>query len=149
MKVAQSCPTLWDSMDYTVHGILQARVLEWVAFPFSRGSFQPGTKPRSPVFQTASLLSHKGSPRIPEWVAHPFSSGFFWPRNPTGVSCTAGSFFTNWAMRVLGHILLLSPWITCKSNTSKFSDLIHLQKTGHFLKKMLIYYFQNFSIFHL
>ena len=30
-----------DPMDYTVHGILQARILEWVAFPFSRGSFQP------------------------------------------------------------------------------------------------------------
>ena len=28
-------------MDYTVHGILQARILEWVAFPFSRGSPQP------------------------------------------------------------------------------------------------------------
>ena len=28
-------------MDYTVHGILQARILEWVAFPFSRGSFHP------------------------------------------------------------------------------------------------------------
>jgi len=28
-------------MDYTVHGILQARILEWVAFPFSRGSSQP------------------------------------------------------------------------------------------------------------
>ena len=38
VKVAQSCPTLWDPMDYTVHGILQARILEWVAFPFSRGS---------------------------------------------------------------------------------------------------------------
>ena len=41
VKVAQSCPTLCDPMDYTVHGILQARVLEWVAFPFSRGSSQP------------------------------------------------------------------------------------------------------------
>ena len=30
-----------DPMDYIVHGILQARILEWVAFPFSRGSFQP------------------------------------------------------------------------------------------------------------
>ena len=30
-----------DPMDYTVHGILQARTLEWVAFPFSRGSSQP------------------------------------------------------------------------------------------------------------
>ena len=41
MKVAQLCPTLWDSMDYTVHGILQARILEWVSFLFSRGSSQP------------------------------------------------------------------------------------------------------------
>ena len=35
---AQSCLTLCDPMDYTVHVILQARILEWVAFPFSRGS---------------------------------------------------------------------------------------------------------------
>ena len=41
VKVIQSCPTLCHSMDYTVHGILQARILEWVAFAFSRGSSQP------------------------------------------------------------------------------------------------------------
>ena len=41
VKVAQSCPILWDPMDYTVHGILQARILDWVAFAFSRGSSQP------------------------------------------------------------------------------------------------------------
>ena len=41
VKVAQSCLTLCDPMDYTVHGILQARMLKWVAFPFSRGSSQP------------------------------------------------------------------------------------------------------------
>ena len=41
MKATQSCPTLCDPIDYTVHGILQARILEWVAFPFSRGSSQP------------------------------------------------------------------------------------------------------------
>ena len=40
-KVAQSCPTLCNPMDYTVHGILQARRLEWVALLFSRGSSQP------------------------------------------------------------------------------------------------------------
>ena len=39
VKVTQSCPTLCDPRDYTVHGILQARILEWVAFPFSRGIF--------------------------------------------------------------------------------------------------------------
>ena len=41
VKATQSCPTLCDPKDYTVHGILQARILEWVAFPFSRGSSQP------------------------------------------------------------------------------------------------------------
>ena len=41
MKVAQSCPTLWDPVDYTVYGILQARILEWIVIPFSRGSSQP------------------------------------------------------------------------------------------------------------
>ena len=41
VKVAQLCPTLCDPMDYTVHVILQARMLDWVAFPSSRGSSQP------------------------------------------------------------------------------------------------------------
>ena len=40
-KVAESCPTLCAPMDYTVHGILQARILKSVAFPFFRGSSQP------------------------------------------------------------------------------------------------------------
>ena len=41
VKVTQSCPALCDPMDYTVHGTPQARILEWVAVPFSGGSFQP------------------------------------------------------------------------------------------------------------
>ena len=40
VKVTQSCPTLCNPMDCTVHGILQDRILEWVAIPFSRGSSQ-------------------------------------------------------------------------------------------------------------
>ena len=45
-EVAQSCPTLCHPMDcslpgFSVHGILQARILEWVAIAFSRGSSQP------------------------------------------------------------------------------------------------------------
>ena len=50
-KVAQLCPTLCYPMNYTVHGILQARILKWVAFPFSGGSSQP----RSPALQVDSL----------------------------------------------------------------------------------------------
>ena len=45
-QVAQLYLTLCDPMDYTVHGILQARILAWVAFPFSRGSSQPRDQPR-------------------------------------------------------------------------------------------------------
>ena len=41
VKVAQSCPTLCDPMNYIFHGILQARILEWVVFLFSKGSSQP------------------------------------------------------------------------------------------------------------
>ena len=41
VKDAQLCLTLCDPMDYRVHGILQARILEWVAFPFSREYSQP------------------------------------------------------------------------------------------------------------
>ena len=40
VQVTQSCLTLCDPMDYTVHGILQARILEWVAFSFYMGSSQ-------------------------------------------------------------------------------------------------------------
>ena len=45
-------------MGYTVHGILQARILEWVAIPFSSWDFpNPGIEPRSPTLQVASLLA--------------------------------------------------------------------------------------------
>ena len=39
VKVAQSCLTLCDPVDYTVHGILQASILEWVGIPFSKGEY--------------------------------------------------------------------------------------------------------------
>ena len=55
VKVAQSCPAFCDPVDYTFHGILQARILEWVAFPFSEDIPNPGIEPRSPALQVASL----------------------------------------------------------------------------------------------
>ena len=71
VKVIQSCPTLCDPMDYTVHRILQARMLEWVAFPFSRGSSQ-----------------------CRDW---------------TEVSCIAGGFFINWAIREAHYLVYKWP----------------------------------------
>ena len=55
MEVAQSCPTICDPMDYIVHGILQARILEWVAFPFSRVSSQLRDQTQVSCMQVDSL----------------------------------------------------------------------------------------------
>ena len=56
MKVAQLCLPLCDPMDYTVHGILQTRILERLAvIPFSRGSSQPSDRARYPSLQVNSL----------------------------------------------------------------------------------------------
>ena len=46
VNVTQSCLTLYDPLEYTVYGILQDRILEWVAFPFSMGSSQPRNQTR-------------------------------------------------------------------------------------------------------
>ena len=96
-NVTQSCPTLCDPLDYTVHGILQARILEWVSHSLLQGIFPAqGSNPgllhcRQILYQ----LSHQGSLRILEWVAYPFSSGSSLPRNQTRVSCIGGGFFTS------------------------------------------------------
>ena len=52
VEVTQSYPALCDPMAYIVHGILQARILEWVAFPFSKGSSQAS------LFQSNPGLLH-------------------------------------------------------------------------------------------
>ena len=77
VKATQSCLTLCDPMDYTLHGILQARILKWVAFPFSRGIFPTqGLKLGIPHCRWILYqLSHQGGPRILEWVVYPFSRG--------------------------------------------------------------------------
>ena len=60
VKVAQSCLTLCDPVVHTVRGILQARILEWVVFSFSRVSSQP----RSPALQADSLPAEpQGKPK--------------------------------------------------------------------------------------
>ena len=104
MKLAQLCLTVCGPMDYTVHGILQARILEWVAYPFSRGSS--------------------------------------WPRNEPRVSCIAGGFFTNWAIRKAHSIFLFWPhrycsliqsvWYPCSSgdNTLSLRHVCQRVQTG-------------------
>ena len=73
-------------------------------------------------------LSHKGSPRILEWVAYPFSSGSSWPRDRTGVSCIAGRFFTNGAMREGPSFILVS----LRKGAPCLPALRYMLKRGHF-----------------
>ena len=86
--------TPWST---TVHGILQARILEWVAFPLLQGIFPTqGLNPgllhcRWILYQ----LSHKGSPRILEWVAYAFSRGSSWSRNQARVN-VGKCVYLNW-----------------------------------------------------
>ena len=63
MLVTQLCPTLCDPMNYSlpgssVHGILQARILEYVAIPFSRDLPDPGIEPGSPALLADSSQSN-------------------------------------------------------------------------------------------
>ena len=124
-------PTVCDPMDCclpgsSVHGILQARKLKWIAMPSSRGSSllkDPTHGPLRPwqalaggFFTTSttwetffpseseshsvmsnSLVHGIFQARILEWIAFPFSRRSFQPRDRTQVSCIAGRFFTSWA----------------------------------------------------
>ena len=76
-EVAQSCPTLCDPMDcsllgFSVHGIFQARILEWVAISFSRGSSQPKDRTqvsciagrRFILWATREALSNSNTPQF-------------------------------------------------------------------------------------
>ena len=103
VKVTQPSSTLCNSMDYRVHGILQARVLEWVAFPFSRWSSQPRDqtqvdslpaepqgKPKNTGVGSLSLLqgifptqeSNQGLLHC-RWIPCQLSYQGFWNKNKT------------------------------------------------------------------
>ena len=100
VKVAQSCLTLCNPMDYSSWNSpgQNTRVDSISLFQgvfLIQGSNSGLLHCRQILYQ----LSHKGSPRILEWVAYPFSSGSSQSRNQTDVSCSVGGFFTNGAIR--------------------------------------------------
>ena len=82
LQVTQSCLTLCDLMEYTVHGILWARILEWVAFLFLRGSSQPRDR-----FQVSGIAGRF----FTSWATREIQE--YWSRYWTRVSCVAGGFF--------------------------------------------------------
>ena len=92
-KVPQSCPTLCDPMDYTVHGILQPRILGSIVTYLPLGFLWLAFKGK--LLSYNSVTGSDGSPPIP------FSRGSSQPRDWTLVSRIAGGFFTSWATHLL------------------------------------------------
>ena len=88
----QGLHSLWNSPGQNT-GVGSLSLLQGI-FP-TRGSNPGLLHCRQILYQ----LSYQGSPRILEWVDYPFTRGSSWPRNWTGVSWVACSFFTNWAVR--------------------------------------------------
>ena len=76
MKVTESCLTLCDTIDHTVHGILQVRILEWVAFPSPGDLSNPGIEPRSPALQADSLPAEPQGKREEEFTKNKKTSHF-------------------------------------------------------------------------
>ena len=100
VKGAQSCPTVCDPRDYTAHGILQSRVLEPVAFPFSGDLPNPGIELRSPALQADSLPAEpQGKPKNTGVGSLSLLRGSSQPRDRSQVSHIAGGFFTSLAIR--------------------------------------------------
>ena len=95
VKVSWSCLTLCDPMDYTVHGILQARILEWVDFPFSKGSSQP--RDWTQVSHIAGWFFTRRASREAQNTGvgyHPSPRGSSQPRHRTQVSCITDRRFS-------------------------------------------------------
>ena len=97
VKVTQSCLTLCDPMDYTVHGILQARILEWVAFPFSMGSSQPRDQTQVSASLAARFFTTSATWETHESESHSVVSdslrphGLYSPWNSPGQNTAVGS----------------------------------------------------------
>ena len=108
VKVTQPCPTLCH----------QARILEWVTFPFSRGIFPPqGSNTGLPHCRLILYqMSHKGSTRILKWVAYPFSSGFPDPGiEPGSPAMHADSLPTELSRKLLSIVYIYQIFFTHSS----------------------------------
>ena len=109
VKVAQLCPTLCDPMDYTVHGILYARILGWVAFPFSRGSSQSQNQIQVDLYLASGFFINWATR---EAKTHPV----FFPSQPRGLWLEAHliGLMSHWhQVRSPGYALNGSPSETC------------------------------------
>ena len=101
-------------MDYTVHGILQARILEWVAFPSPEDLLNPRIEPRSPTLQVNSLPAEpQGKPLLSKLKTNPR------PRVKAGQMVYFSLFSTKTVAR---SQTLVTGWLESKSGKLKSID---------------------------
>ena len=126
VQVAQSSLTLCDPMDFIVHGILQARILEWVAFPFSREG-NP-----SPSLQTYSLPAEpQGKPKNTGVGSISLLQCIFPTQESNWGLLHCRRFFTNWAIREsLNKVDIMSNVIIVM--LGGLNEIMHIKPTASF-----------------
>ena len=118
VKFAQSCLTLCDPVDYTVHGILQARRAEWVPFPSPGHLPNPGTEARSPTLQAESLPAEaRGKLKNTRVGNLRLRQGIF-PTQELNQGLLSCRFFISWATREA----LVSPGSTRKGHIPQYDS---------------------------
>ena len=128
MKVTQSCLTLCDPIDYTVHGILQARILEWVAFPFSWGSSQSRDQTQVSHTEEGSLPAEpQGKPKNNGVGSLSFIQRIFPTQELTGIFCTTHSVFYQPSYQG-------TPKYTCELHNKVVNDLDNRDVLGTHLE---------------
>ena len=109
MKVAQPCPTLGDPMDHTFHGLLQVRILEWVAIPFYRGSSQP----RDPT-----QVSHIAGGFFTSWATREAQNSQYFNKNKLKIKKKS------WPLKSSS----VKPWINSTTKGKSTEHLHHIKK---------------------
>ena len=112
MKVTQSCLNLCDPMDYTVYSILQARILEWVAYPFSGGSSQ--LRDRAQISRIAGEFFTSWATREAQYALHKEYYSYFFQK-----SC--GTLRHPFPSKVT----ISKPFVQVKMDQIKFTSRVH------------------------
>ena len=112
VKAVQLCLTLYNPMDCIVRGILQARILGWVAFPFSTGSSQPRDLTQVSCIAGRFFTSWAtGKSKNTEVCRLSLHQWIFRTQETKWVSSIAGGFFTNWAIREAKKKKKIRTWV--------------------------------------
>ena len=124
VKVSQSCLTLWDLMGYTGHGILQARIQEWIAFPFCRGFSHPRDWTQVSCIAGGFFTSWAMREAPSQLYSYLFFPNSLW----TWFFCLKSHFLST-AWRIDSNILLFS-WLSSlpkpTSPAPSFAKALHL-----------------------